>query len=59
MAMQWKRWSGERQTGGSVPTCLKECPRSKDKLGRLRELLKILRRGAETTAGGWTGSMDG
>ena len=43
----------------SVPSCLKECPRSKDKLERLRELLKILRRVAETTAGGWTGSMDG
>ena len=28
---------------------MKECPRGKDNLGRLWELLKILRRGAETT----------
>ena len=43
----------------SVPSCLKECPRGKDNLGRMWEPLKILKGRAETTAGGWTGSMDG
>ena len=42
----------------SVPSCLKECPRGKDNLGRMWEPLKILKGRAETTAGGWTGSMD-
>ena len=34
-------------------------PRGKDNLGRMWEPLKILKGRAETTAGGWTGSMDG
>ena len=53
----WRPWCSDGSLRGSKK--MKECPRSKDKLGRLRELLKILWRGAETTAGGWTGSMDG
>ena len=62
----WGWLSGERREvevihhdWRSVPSCLKECPRGKDNLGRMWEPLKILKGRAETTAGGWTGSMDG